>query len=147
MMVGQVKLFDRQVLLGDSNWRAIEFFVALPADVKVVPGMEAEWQCLCEASNTAAGDTAANRATVVALDEDREEALQHLRRLSPSKVDKVILKDLKHSHLLSALPPPNNFPTACTVPLCRHDVLMTSGCMHSLHQPHYRCPALSERRS
>ncbi|CAL8464918.1 g4453 [Coccomyxa elongata] len=70
-------------------------------DVEVAPGKEAEWQCVCEAGNAAAGDTAANRATVVALEEDREDALRHLHSLSPSKVEKVVLKDLKHSHLLS----------------------------------------------
>ncbi|BDA50521.1 hypothetical protein COCOBI_16-1970 [Coccomyxa sp. Obi] len=70
-------------------------------EVEVAPGKEAEWQCVCEACNTAAGDTAANRATVVALEEDRVEAMRHLHSLSPSKVQKVFLKDLKHSHMLS----------------------------------------------
>lgn len=50
----------------------------------------------------AAGDKAADRTTVVALQEDRNVALDHLRRLSPSKAQKVVLKDLRHSHLLSA---------------------------------------------
>ncbi len=96
----------------------------------MIPGKEAEWQCVCEASNTAAGDTAANRATVVALEEDREKALRHLHSLSPSKVEKVVLKDLKHSHLLSVLPPPNDFSQLLALSLCMQwcggDVHMTS---------------------
>ena len=73
----------------------------------MAPGREGDWEAVIEAGDAAAGDSAANRATVACLKEDREEAMRHLQRLSPSKVKKVVLKDIKHDPHFSALLPLN----------------------------------------
>ena len=97
----------------------------------MAPGCEGNWEAVVEAGNAAAGDTAANRATVKVLKEDREEAIRHLHRLSPSKVEKVVLKDIKHDPHFSALLPPPEIDlsgpfsvhhacacTACSIMVC-----------------------------